>query len=58
MAAKLVDNKQQELEIALMNEEAKIMSTPVTDDMEPDYLKWLQKKKQIILPRTCDLAPN
>jgi hypothetical protein len=35
VAAKEVGNKQKELEVALLSEEAKIMVTPLTDDMDP-----------------------
>jgi hypothetical protein len=38
-----VDNKQKELEIALLSEETKIMATPLTDDMYPTHWAWLEK---------------
>lgn len=46
-----VINKQKELELALLAEEAKIMSTPITDGMDPDERAWLEKKKKFILAR-------
>jgi hypothetical protein len=33
-ATKEVDNKQKDLEISLLNEEARIMVTPLTDNMD------------------------
>jgi hypothetical protein len=32
------------LELALLVEEAKLMSTPMTDDMNPTQRSWLEKK--------------
>jgi hypothetical protein len=40
VAVKEVDNKQKELEIALLSEEAKIMATPLTDNMDPTHRTW------------------
>jgi hypothetical protein len=44
-ATKEVDNKQKELKIALLSEEAKIMATPLIDNMDPTHRTWLEKKK-------------
>lgn len=49
--AKEVDNKQNELEISLHTEEAKIMTTPMTNDMDLIQRAWLEKNKKIILDR-------
>jgi hypothetical protein len=38
------------LEISLLNEEARIMVTPLTDNMDLTHRAWLEKKK-IILAR-------
>jgi hypothetical protein len=45
--AKEADNKQKELEIALLGEEAKIIAIPITKDMDPIVCSWLEKKKMI-----------
>jgi hypothetical protein len=49
--AKEADNKQKELEIALLSEEAKIMATPITKDMDLIVHSWLEKKKKMIHDR-------
>jgi hypothetical protein len=45
------NNKQNELEVALLNEESEIMSTPITDDMDLIQRAWLGNKKKIIHDR-------
>jgi hypothetical protein len=39
------------LELALLIEEAKLMATPLTDDMDPTQWTWLEKKKMMTLDR-------
>jgi hypothetical protein len=46
--AKEVANKLKELELALLTKEAKIMTTPITDNMDPIQQAWLEKKKMMI----------
>jgi acetolactate synthase small subunit len=50
VAAKVVDNNQKELKIALLGEEAKIIATSLIDDMDPTHRAWFEKNK-IILAR-------
>jgi hypothetical protein len=40
--AKEVANKKKELELALLTKEVKIMSIPITDDMDPIQRAWLE----------------
>jgi hypothetical protein len=44
-------NRRKELELALLIEEAKLMATPLTDDMDPTQWTWLEKKKMMTLDR-------
>jgi hypothetical protein len=41
-------NKQKELELAVFTEEAKLMETPMPDDMDPTQRAWLEKQKMIL----------
>jgi hypothetical protein len=38
-------NMRKELELALLTEEANLMATPFTNDMDPTQRAWLEKKK-------------
>jgi hypothetical protein len=51
LEAKEVHNRQKKLEIGLLGEEAKIMATPITKDIDPLKCELLENKEKIIHDR-------